>query len=406
MNSQINFRKAVWEDAELLFSWANDMDVRRNAFTQHEISWDEHAQWFQKKLSDEDCCIYIAYQNRIGGMAERLRERPIGQIRLDIDGDKAEIDYSVCAEMRGHGLGTILIKEIQSLAEERIQKFTAKVKKSNPASIKVFEKCGFVKTEEKETYVELEKKREPVSKEKKAFVICTRKSWNIKWAERLRWEYEGIYDVMVITEKEMLRPEVLEKIRPEYIFFPHWSYIIPKEIFKAYPCVVFHMTDLPFGRGGSPLQNLIVRGFKKTKLSAISVDEGLDTGAVYCKEDLDLSGNADEILRRASDIIFTRMIPYLLKEHPKPIPQSGEAVVFKRRKPEDGKLLSEMEAETIYDYIRMLDGEGYPSAFLEFGDYVLRFSKAAFADGKVTANVTFEKKEESEKTENKPEDGK
>jgi len=37
-------------------------------------------------------------------------------------------------------------------------------------------------------------------------------------------------------------------------------WIILKEIFENYEIILFHMTDLPYGRGGSPLQNLIVRG--------------------------------------------------------------------------------------------------------------------------------------------------
>jgi len=51
------------------------------------------------------------------------------------------------------------------------------------------------------------------------------------------------------------------------------------------------MTDLPFGRGGSPLQNLIVRGFTHTKLSALRVEKGLDTGDIYLKEDLEQYGD-------------------------------------------------------------------------------------------------------------------
>ncbi len=73
------------------------------------------------------------------------------------------------------------------------------------------------------------------------------------------------------------------------------------------------MTDLPFGRGGSPLQNLIVRGHKQTKISAIKVVEAMDAGDVYLKEELDLYGTADEIFMRASKIVFKKMIPQILK---------------------------------------------------------------------------------------------
>jgi methionyl-tRNA formyltransferase len=44
------------------------------------------------------------------------------------------------------------------------------------------------------------------------------------------------------------------------------------------------MTDLPFGRGGSPLQNLISRKIYNTKLSAIRVVKELDAGPVFLKK--------------------------------------------------------------------------------------------------------------------------
>ncbi len=74
------------------------------------------------------------------------------------------------------------------------------------------------------------------------------------------------------------------------------------------------MTDLPFGRGGSPLQNLIERGIENTKISAIKVDDGIDTGDIYFKESLNLNGTADEIFIRASQIIFNKMIPKIINE--------------------------------------------------------------------------------------------
>lgn len=74
------------------------------------------------------------------------------------------------------------------------------------------------------------------------------------------------------------------------------------------------MTDLPFGRGVSPLQNLIERGIENTKISAIKVDDGIDTGDIYFKESLNLNGTADEIFIRASEIIFKKMIPTIISE--------------------------------------------------------------------------------------------
>ena len=97
------------------------------------------------------------------------------------------------------------------------------------------------------------------------------------------------------------------------------------------------MTDLPFGRGGSPLQNLIVRGITETKISAIQCEAGLDTGPVYLKRPLSLEGTAQEIYSRANKVVESMILDILLHS-PVPLSQEGEVVDFKRRVPEDGNM--------------------------------------------------------------------
>lgn len=211
------------------------------------------------------------------------------------------------------------------------------------------------------------------SKEK--YVIATIKSWNIEKAEGFVSENSN-KDILLITNKKDLTHRKIKKFNPRYIFFPHWSWIIPKEIYRNYECVIFHMTDLPFGRGGSPLQNLIARGVYKTKLSAIRAVEEVDAGPVYLKRNLNLKGSATQIFRRASMIIFEDMIPYIMKNKPVPIAQKGKVVRFKRRVPEQSDIANLKDIREIYDYIRMLDGEGYPLAFLETPNLRIEFSNA------------------------------
>ncbi|WP_035289870.1 formyltransferase family protein [Clostridium sp. KNHs214] len=218
-------------------------------------------------------------------------------------------------------------------------------------------------------------------------IVATIKSWNIKNAEKFKRCNEFKDDISIITDRKDLEYEKVCKINPNYIFFPHWSWIIESKLYKNFNCVVFHMTDLPYGRGGSPLQNLIERGVENTKISAIKVNDGIDAGDIYFKENLNLNGTADEIFMRASKIIFNKMIPRIINERITPKKQSGEVVEFKRRKPSQSEMLSEFDIEKIYDYIRMLDGEGYPKAFIKFGKYKLEFSRASFKSNKIIANV-------------------
>ena len=150
------------------------------------------------------------------------------------------------------------------------------------------------------------------------------------------------------------------------------------------------MTDLPYGRGGSPLQNLIVRGHKNTMISAIQCVKDFDAGPVYLKKPLSLEGNAKDIFTRASHII-EEMIIEILDTNPKPVAQKGKVVKFTRRKMEDGDLRNAESLDEVYNYIRMLDADGYPPAFVRFGDYKLEFSRASQEAGAVDANVKITK---------------
>lgn len=220
-------------------------------------------------------------------------------------------------------------------------------------------------------------------------VIATTKSWNINNAEAFRRAHQEV-NVTVIDNESDLTFDLLSEISPQYVFFPHWSWIIPKDIYENYNCIVFHMTDLPFGRGGSPLQNLIERGVYDTKISAIKVSAGLDTGPIYCKEPIDLSeGNADEILSRISEIVFKKMIPRFLNEELIPVEQAGTVVSFKRRTPEQSEIPDGLLQRQIYDYIRMLDGEGYPPAYIRYKGGRFIFTNAKYENGVTTASVRF-----------------
>ncbi|MFC2132962.1 methionyl-tRNA formyltransferase, partial [Bacteroidota bacterium] len=179
---------------------------------------------------------------------------------------------------------------------------------------------------------------------------------------------------------------------PEYIFFTHWSYIIPENIYNNYNCIVFHMTDLPYGRGGSPLQNLIERGHTHTKISALKVVKELDAGPIYLKRDLCLHGTAEEIFLRAGNI-FIEMIEKIVRENPIPIIQQGEPVFFKRRKSEMSNMKELKNIMQVFDYIRMLDAVNYPNAFIENDYFKFEFSRAALkSDNSIIADVRIFKK--------------
>ena len=235
-------------------------------------------------------------------------------------------------------------------------------------------------------------------KHKVNIIIAAIKSWNISNALKFKRVFKKKYDIFTFTNKEDLNHKVIRAIAPKYIFFPHWSWVIPRDIYNNYNCVIFHMTVLPYGRGGSPLQNLISNKVYDTKISAIKVDSGIDTGKIYLKENFYIGlGDAEEIFQKVSDLIFFKMIPFILENNPEPYEQKGKAVNFKRRIPEESNLFKAdlRNLNDLYDHIRMLDGQGYPKAFLNVSKFRIDLSEVHRKSNKLVGR--FEIIDEHEK---------
>ena len=218
------------------------------------------------------------------------------------------------------------------------------------------------------------------------FLLLTDKEWHDILFQKLKQRKNENWSR--IKKKDKLNFTFLNKFKPDKIFIPHWSYIIPENIWNKYECIVFHMTDLPYGRGGSPLQNLIVNGHKKTKISALKVIKGVDTGPVYLKKKLDLNGTAKEIFLKSSEVIY-KMIVEIINDKLIPIPQTGEVKTFRRRTPEQSDISHLSELDNIFDHIRMLDCDGYPKAYIEINGIRYEFDNVKYNINSLEANVTI-----------------
>lgn len=228
------------------------------------------------------------------------------------------------------------------------------------------------------------------------YIVATIHPWNIEAFNLYSQKHVGNWHL--ITNKDELTIETINRLNPDYIFFPHWSWLVPQEVFSNWPCVCFHMTDVPFGRGGSPLQNLIIRGLSKTKISALQMNEELDAGPVYLKHPMELSGSAEDIFKKSA-IIIANMIIEIVTTKPKPIDQSGEVVTFERRSPEQSEIPIDLSTEKLYDFIRMLDAPSYPKAFIKKNSNKFEFSNAKLENGSLTAKVTINEETMKKNTE-------
>lgn len=226
------------------------------------------------------------------------------------------------------------------------------------------------------------------------YIFATSKPWHLNAFAERRQALSGFWVVCTCPDD---LPEMIERLAPRYVFFPHWSYIVAESLLSATECVCFHMTDLPYGRGGSPLQNLIESGHSETMLSALRMTSTIDGGPVYAKRKLSLAGSAREIFERSAETTL-ELIQWIIETNPTPRPQEGEATVFSRRIREESRLPNHPEAEKIYDHIRMLDAPGYPHAYLDYGPWRITFNSAELEIDSVVTHARFTLREAEEES--------
>lgn len=230
----------------------------------------------------------------------------------------------------------------------------------------------------------------------KSIIIAAVKSWNIDLASKFMRENRDRYNIILVSDNDSFIEQAAGK-EGWWMFFPHWNWIVSESVWSKNHCVAFHIGDLPNGKGGSPVQNHILKKIYDTQITAFRMNGGVDSGPVYMKRPISLrGGSVEDILKHASSIIFEEMIPYILRTETVAVPQVGEGnLKFRRRTPEESNLnLCSEEIPSIYDFIRMLDGEGYPRAFLKFGlrfqSRKVLFSDARLIDGKVKGTFEIE----------------
>ncbi len=132
--ADLSLRHANETDALVYFVWANDPMVRSSANNSDSIDLVKHQQWFNGKLNDKNCFLYVMEANGL----------PVGQVRFDVHRDEATIDYSLDVIVRGRGWAKHLVKlGMDKLASRRSVFFQASVKSGNIASAAVFASLGF-----------------------------------------------------------------------------------------------------------------------------------------------------------------------------------------------------------------------------------------------------------------------
>lgn len=218
----------------------------------------------------------------------------------------------------------------------------------------------------------------------KIIIISKDNYWTSRLIEKLK-----TYELDFIYFNKTLNSDI-KKYNPDWIFFFHWSDMVEENIYSNYKCAVVHTGILPEHRGGSPLQNQIIKGIVKTRVNIIEMTDPVDSGAIYCSQDITLQGSINDIWYSIADIT-SELIIYCVDNNPLPKPQQGTPQTFKRIKDNTIKINENENINSIYDQIRMVDGASYPLSYMEINGFKLEFSRAKLEDEEILADVRIKK---------------
>jgi methionyl-tRNA formyltransferase len=167
----------------------------------------------------------------------------------------------------------------------------------------------------------------------------------------------------------------------DYLFLVSCKQIVSARVRSRYRhALVIHASDLPRGRGWSPIAWTILAGEHRVTVSLLEADDKVDSGAIWAQRQFELDGHEllPEINRRLFDIEF-ELIEYAIDHGGAITPkaQTTEGVsYYARRTPSDSRLDPQKSIAEQFDLIRICDENRYPAFFDHRGHrYELRLSK-------------------------------
>ena len=206
-------------------------------------------------------------------------------------------------------------------------------------------------------------------------ILCDNKhSWFWKYKEDLINELlEKDFQINLCNHEDDLIPADIAA------FISCIRLVSSEGLSKSKSNIVCHPSDLPSGKGSSPIAWEIIGGNNELTFTLFEAIEGVDSGQVYSKKKVNLIGDElnDEIKKIQAEITFAMIIDYI-KSYPnyESYPQSGKESFYKRRTPADCELDINKSIKEQFDLLRTVDNENYP-AFFNFRDnkYILKIKK-------------------------------
>lgn len=143
--------------------------------------------------------------------------------------------------------------------------------------------------------------------------------------------------------------------------------------------IVVHESDLPLGKGWSPLSWQILEGKREIPITLFEANEGIDSGDIYSQKIMSFEGHEllDE-LKHKQGIYTKNLIIEFVKSFPniKSQKQIGVESFYKKRGQDDSELDVNKTISQQFNLLRIVDNDRYPAFFKLNGfKYKIEISK-------------------------------
>lgn len=202
------------------------------------------------------------------------------------------------------------------------------------------------------------------------------------------------YDIPVYQPAKMrdgTALEMLKEANPELVIVVAYGKILPPDFlsFPKYGCINIHASLLPLLRGAAPIQWSILNGFDKTGVTAMQMDDGLDTGDMLLSREIAITENMNaEELHDALSVmgadVMEETIGLLKEKKLNPVPQDHSKFTYASML---SKELSPIDwsktAQQIHNQIRGL--YGWPCATAQLDGKAVKIHESRIAEFKSSA---------------------
>ncbi len=155
----------------------------------------------------------------------------------------------------------------------------------------------------------------------------------------------------------------------DFCFCLGFSKILKKEIrdFFGHTLVV-HASDLPAGKGWSPLSWQILEGRDQIPVSLFEADDSMDSGPIYAQRHINFEGYEliDGLRKKLAEATY-ELCSWFVAEYPRssaqPKIQKGTQTFYSRRGPKDSQLDVNKTIEEQFNLLRIVDNQAYPAFF-------------------------------------------